>query len=688
MATYNDNYQLKQFLTKERIIQETNTRNPTPANLQILQQIFSTPGQNMNNRRIFINNSDRVMRFPIIPNQNINGVNVDMGFQESLCKKNFADIMTNFISSEKSFADERQENITRFQLLINKTYTTAIAHYRNRLKETTNPTIQETDILFIYKGGTTMKLLFDKYQPIFNKLSSFDEIKEFFLRSDSDYGIFINPTLENFDEVYININKISTLCLNFIRTQINNNPDFFVPLSIINIDDIRRQVQKMNDKLDEMKEEPGKTPYCDSIRNIARFIGMSYLGNHEFLEDIPELNNNNTDNFFSKNDLDSTAMEEFKNHHHINTTRSDFYLTYADGNYDQKILGTFNRTKNDIYLTVNEANEYPGINDAITAFCLHRLKINFIVYYKTKPDENGVVKYGYFSCPSELVDVSIMKQTSNDLRLIYQNINYEFIDYNYILKQNVTFKNQLKIIFKSYSTYGHISDLCLILFIQNNKPWDNNKYAKRLNRLLYFIILEIMSFGQKLSIMQVLGTFTTLIDQAQSISRLGNPRRYSIKNNMQNITIPLIIGKFNEVQRDYHDRQYDKINIHFASIKFFNYYNDLLNRLDLNNRSEMRKFRDFNNTIGGFLYIINKSIVEMKKVADSFFSSTAISTDGSIRLKNLGGSNKFGDDDIYEYTDNLEYTDNEVENNNDDNDKYKMKYLKYKTKYLKLKSLL
>ena len=91
---------------------------------------------------------------------------------------------------------------------------------------------------------------------------------------------------------------------------------------------------------------------------------------------------------------------------------------------------------------------------------------------------NTNVKYGFFSCPSELVDVSIMKGISNDLKQVYKHVEYEFTNFSYNLG-NPDFGNSLEVRFKSYSIYGHISDLCLVLFVQNNKPWDNTKYVKK-----------------------------------------------------------------------------------------------------------------------------------------------------------------------------------------------------------------
>ncbi len=81
MADYNDNSKLKSFLSNTNILENTN-----PQNSPIMAEIFDMRHHNTD-RRIFFNNKRNLMRFPIIPKQVINGVEVDMGLQESLCKK-------------------------------------------------------------------------------------------------------------------------------------------------------------------------------------------------------------------------------------------------------------------------------------------------------------------------------------------------------------------------------------------------------------------------------------------------------------------------------------------------------------------------------------------------------------------------------------------------------------------------
>jgi hypothetical protein len=678
MARFNNNSQLNEYLTTERILQSTNPLNQI--NRPIINEIFDT-SPNVTDNRIFINNKPNLLRFPITPPQMIDGVEVDVGFQEALCKKVFADAMTNFISSEKSFNDRNQINIARFQFLINKTFTTAINNYRTTLRNTTHPAILENDILFIYKGGTTMKLIFDKYKILFRSLETFSELEKFFTRSDSDYSILINPSLHNFSEIYKQVNKISTCCLLFIKKQIISNPDFFVPLSTINPNDIRSKIDEMNSKLQEMKNEPDDTPYCNKIRNIDTIIGMSYFNQNIFNEQIPALNNTNVDNTFSNVGLDSQKIEEFIRNTHVDTTRNDFYMTYVNS-IQEKVLSTLTVPKNDIYLSLNETNEYfqgaspltaAGVGEVVTAadinettnatnnvnktaFCLHRLKINFVTYYKNLPDANGVVKYGYFSTPSELVDVSIVKSDSKDLKTIYKNIDHEFSKYSNVFN-GTSPADELIITFKSYSIYGHISDLCTVLFVQGERPWKTAKYDKRRNRLLCFLILEIISIEENALILNIMNRLNLIINDALSLNTLQDEPLRNTYNKLINIDLPELITIIELYQTETNRRDPDAADKHFAIIKFLNYYLELLTKVQASDNEDLTNFINFNRNMNEFINRIMPRIITMRQIENRQFDQLKKSNDETINLTHLGG-----------------------------NINYREKYLKYKAKYLNLKN--
>jgi hypothetical protein len=84
-----------------------------------------------------------------------------------------------------------------------------------------------------------------------------------------------------------------------------------------------------------------------------------------------------------------------------------------------------------------------------------------------------------------LIDVSISKKQATGLKPFYSHIDKEVMTYTYN-NPNLVFD------FKSYSIYGHITDLITVLFEQSARPWDDTKYLKRMKRLMFFILLEFV----------------------------------------------------------------------------------------------------------------------------------------------------------------------------------------------------
>ena len=56
-----------------------------------------------------------------------------------------------------------------------------------------------------------MKLVYGAIKEGFGQLQS--KLDPYFARSDSDYVIFINPKLDNYSDIYLKVNKLTTQCL-------------------------------------------------------------------------------------------------------------------------------------------------------------------------------------------------------------------------------------------------------------------------------------------------------------------------------------------------------------------------------------------------------------------------------------------------------------------------------------------
>lgn len=235
-----------------------------------------------------------------------------------LCKKQFSDEMTTFVNSTKILNDssEKIKNIARYQYLLNTFFTKIRDIYINENG------LRETDIIFMYKGGTTMKILYKEYEKYITRFPQFmNEIKLFFSRSDSDYTYLINPALENFEKIYYHFSKITVLGLCVIKNIFIENEEFFLDMNEINESDMINTINKFNDKIENIRrayndvlldptdlakslklKETTDVMHCETIIKIDKIIGFSFVNNLDasreikmgggnrsyFIEEIPD----------------------------------------------------------------------------------------------------------------------------------------------------------------------------------------------------------------------------------------------------------------------------------------------------------------------------------------------------------------------------------------------------------------
>lgn len=545
----------------------------------------------------------------------------DLGLMQ--CKKAFLDLMTNMVARETCFKDDNQMYIARFQKLVNTIFYRNIQKYIDYKREK-GAILGNNDILFLYKGGTTMKIIFNKYKSIlvpknFNNI--FNYLSGDFERSDSDYSILINPdiTLENnkvsFEEIYYEVNKLSYLCLIGIRFVFQQLPNYFVPLDLITEDIIKRKLDEMNkSELPKVKARDS----CTNVQNINKFIGLSYLGKSYFAPDspIPNLTREMVDTtFINKNQelLDrDMRIQEFIDNKCLDTKVPDFMMSLTDDNIHKYYRKYEANLKNDMYVSLNESNEYDN-NGTLAYFSLHRVKINFVAYYISNDG-----KFGFFDCPSELIDVSILKKMASGLPLFYGHVEKEQLTYKYS-------SDEITLNYNSYSLYGHINDLILVLFDVAAYPWEDNKYKKRINRIMFFVLLELCINIKKHALLKQLLVFI------RSLSYYGANNALENINNMKQILFEIIKILNN--------------NGHFAAESFFERLLKLTSA-NLEDPQILEKFQEFFSKINAFMRQIEINQILPVEIDDE-----------NTNLTFLGG----GVDDIY----------------------YR-KYLKYKMKYLQL----
>jgi len=400
------------------------------------------------------------------------------------CKKMFWDKMTEMVSSEVCFVDNNQLHISRFQYMVNEIYNRTIKRYIEE-KKAKGSKLQEQDILFLYKGGTTMKILYDKYKNDMSQYSEFslffENVNKYFARSDSDYGMYINPNITqnthgiDYNVVYVDVNIMSYVNLTIIRGVILSKNNEIVPLNLLTRDILVAKIDVLDNLLRDMKNNNKE---CDKFAHIDKIIGIGFEDNTYMKEEIPNITFNDVDEKIRKK---NKKFIKFANNRKVETRMKDSVMTYKNHDITNRYYKEINDQHN-IYITINETNEYVS-GATLIAFSLHRAKINFIVYYKTNNNQ-----YGFFNAPSELIDVSITKKNDTGIYKFYEHYNLEQKKYKYIYK-NPTDASEILVRYRGYTVYGLVNDLIKVLM--SALPWNDPKYIKRIKRMFVFMVFEI-----------------------------------------------------------------------------------------------------------------------------------------------------------------------------------------------------
>jgi hypothetical protein len=404
-------------------------------------------------------------------------------------KKAFYDEMTNLIANELIFNDKYQTEIFNFQYMVNKIFNSAIEKYVRKEGHPIN------SIIFAYKGGTTMKILYDKYKNLFNNNNFIDDLASFFQRSDSDYQIFIDQSVFSddaiYNKIYYDMNVLTFNTLLLIK-DILRNPKItncILPVNKVSQDDLKNKLVKLNSMIKETKKVPKHY-----FKDISNFIGISFNEISYFSENIPnnfELNESIATILREGSDkiLDSqvdSQRELFKKNRVISPDRRDYFITpfkHTDNKFYPKLIYTDNNDNKDgLFTYFNETTIFSGWKpEDLGVFGLHRMKINSILYYKTNDG-----KYGFINLPGELIDISI--SAKNDYKS-----KAGVIDFSTHLKQYSFKINNNEMFFNSYSIKGFINDLNKALLVENEYPWNDAKYKKKINRITFFILMDLLN---------------------------------------------------------------------------------------------------------------------------------------------------------------------------------------------------
>jgi len=395
-------------------------------------------------------------------------------------KKTLYDVSTEYFTN-LFFKNERINEI--FQFITNVLFQVMIKKYieENNLKQ--------TDIIFIYKGGTTMKILFEKYKLIIPNLNEYFNNKNF-KRSDSDYSIIINPNIVNPNKHRKEIIKLSFVILNELRKVFSTCKNVLFDNCELNDELVQDFIEKFNINLNNTE--------CKDIFKNIKIVGLTY-GDKLFFSECKY-----KDRFYNNDDIKNIKEKEIDTsintdppamvirkigkilNRNYKSTRKDMYVENDKLFF---MLDEFNykSTKNSIYLSMNNNINQKHKTIEYNNFSLLRLKMNIILFYINTSDNT----IGISNAPSELIDLSVPKIDSDELKFIYEHdVRNEIIKY----KPTNTY---LDFIYNGYSINGFIYDFIKQLYIASNPPWVGPKFEKRIQRFAFFILLSLLEIKNK-----------------------------------------------------------------------------------------------------------------------------------------------------------------------------------------------
>lgn len=393
-------------------------------------------------------------------------------------------VVSDFIKSEQTFND--------FVQLIISLHDKVIANYVQ------NNNLQNNDIIFVFKGGNILRNLANnslENMPSESKRIFNEYLADAFKKSDIDFSIYINPKLQQFDKIYKDMINLTYITQLHIRTIISKELYF--------------DYDKLTDSLKQQKlaELIPKLNETDTIKNrVAKYSQVSAV-----LYKTISSDNKPYDYDIKQNFLVKYSESYLKN-------KSSFQQKKLDEVNDIKLKDISDAS----FTTKTTPNMYTSINDAlyfggnfITHFCLVRTKIVFHIMM-------AEIKKAY----GELIDVTVIAKDDAYIDHMFDHLSENIKTY--------TFPNKFE--FKGYSLEYSIYDLEKILFNQNEYPWDDEKYEKRIKRLIYLYLLKLLtdSNTNALAVYKNLAIFKTQIIDALRMKLIaGDKNMSSITNVIQ-----------------------------------------------------------------------------------------------------------------------------------------------------------
>lgn len=311
----------------------------------------------------------------------------------------------------------------RFLQLVHSFFIQALKTYRQERN------IKPSQLFFIFKGGNILRIIAHQFLaelPSYAKLEIEEFYAQFFKRSDNDFGIYLDPKVPKYEDIYDELSTLSYYLQVEIRTIILSDTTTYFDYSRYN-DHFKRKV--LNGWLSKFGAIEGK---------------------------------NYVDIYLSNGGHDSTTM----------FTKMDF------GQPERQVakvnLGDYGTV---MKVTHNNALEFAGNEGVVRKFNLTRTKLHF-----TLKEQDGSTQ----AVEGELIDVSIGHKDDTGIKHFFEHPEGQIVTYTLTHPDT-----DIKLSFDSYSIKYLTEDLEGILFLSFEVPWEDAKYVKRLNRLMYIYFIDV-----------------------------------------------------------------------------------------------------------------------------------------------------------------------------------------------------
>lgn len=301
------------------------------------------------------------------------------------------------------------------------------------------------DLLFIYKGGNILRIVSKEFllELPNSAIRELDEYyKPFFRRGDADFGIYVNPYLENYEKIFHEVTLLAYILQAKLRTiflkDLSKYFDFF--------------------KYNQEYQSKVLFPYLEAFNNAEGF-------KNEFID-------------FKIGDSAAVGDRLYLYHGNVDVS-IDFINPDEDWTLPvrQSALLPIYDSNSIMTITYNNALDFAGgSNEVREKFNLARTKFIFSLLRR-----NGTTK----NIGGELIDVGTQHRLSSSTKSFFSMID------SYITSYRLLYKDVCDLTFNAYSLKYLIYDLENILFSQRPYPWVDSKYKKRLNRLIYMHFVSL-----------------------------------------------------------------------------------------------------------------------------------------------------------------------------------------------------